>query len=326
MTLAPDRGAGLPMVCPFVAFAHERDLRAAEPDHRHRCYAEPRPAPRALAHQTRYCLSPGFTSCPTFQDWATREAARVADEPRGVGTAGGALPGLFDDERDRSTSALPAGGVPAGTFARAADEVDQREAGAFAGPYGDDQREPGSFVGPYAEDDADRGDGEADDPDLDDAYSEPGAVAGGRVADWDRPRARRDYPRIGRSRGVPPVLVGLVVLAIAALALFFLPTIITAVFGNRPAGASPSPSSSVASSAGAPSASPAEPTAVPSPTPLTYKVVSGDTLTKIAKKFNVTVAQILAANPTIKNADTIKVGDKIVIPTAGASASSSAAP
>ncbi|MDP9270157.1 MAG: hypothetical protein M3P14_04160, partial [Chloroflexota bacterium] len=68
MTLAADRGAGLPMVCPFVAFADERDLRAAEPDHRHRCYAEPRPAPRALAHQTRYCLSPGFTSCPTFQD------------------------------------------------------------------------------------------------------------------------------------------------------------------------------------------------------------------------------------------------------------------
>lgn len=323
MTLPADRGAGLPMVCPFVAFADERDLRAAEPDHRHRCYAEPRPAPRALAHQTRYCLSPGFTSCPTFQDWATREAARVADEPRSAGAAGGVLPGLlFDDEAGRAAVAPPASPVSPGAFAPVRDEVDERPAGGFAGPYGDDQRERGAFVGPYAEDDADR----ADDEELDDEYAEPAEVGGGRIADWDRPRPRRDYPRIGRSRGVPPVLVGLVVLVIAAVALFFLPTIITAVFGSRPAGASPSPSSSVASSAGAPSASPGEPTAVPSATPLTYTVAKGDTLTKIANRFKVTVSQILAANPTIKNADSIKVGQVIVIPTAGASASSSPAP
>lgn len=46
------------------------------PDHRHRCYAEARPAPRALAHQEAYCLSSAFPVCPTFQDWARREAAR----------------------------------------------------------------------------------------------------------------------------------------------------------------------------------------------------------------------------------------------------------
>jgi LysM repeat protein len=320
MTLAADRGAGLPMVCPFVAFADERDLRAAEPDHRHRCYAEPRPAPRALAHQTRYCLSPGFTSCPTFQDWATREAARVSDEPRRAGTASGALPGLLDEERDRPAVAPPAGPGPAGAFASAADEVDEPEAGGFPGPYAEDRRERAGFVGPYAEDDADR----ADEEDLEDPYAEAGGVEGGRISDWDRPRPRRDYPRIGRSRGVPPVLVGIVVLAIAAVALFFLPSIISGMFGSRPAGASPSPSGSVAASAA--SATPVEPTAVPSSTPLTYKVVSGDNLTKIAKKFNVTVAQILAANPTIKNADTITKDQVIVIPTAGASPSSSAAP
>jgi LysM repeat protein len=324
MTLAADRGAGLPMVCPFVAFADERDLRAAEPDHRHRCYAEPRPAPRALAHQTRYCLSPGFTSCPTFQDWATREAARVADEPLRAGTAGGVLPGLFDDERERGAVAPPPGAVSASAFVPAPDEVDEREPGGFAGPYAEDARQRGGFVGPYAEDHvADDGD-LADDADLDDAFAGAAGAGGRRIADWDRPRPRRDYPRIGRSRGVPPVLVGLVLLAIAAVGLFFLPTIITAMFGGNPAGASPSPSGSVGASAA--SASPGEPTAVPSPTPLTYKVVSGDTLTKIAKKFNVTVAEILAANPTIKNADTIQKDQVIVIPTAGASPSSSAAP
>src|SRR5437899_1195265 len=72
---------GLPIVdaapaCPFVAFADDRDNRSDEPDHRHRCYAEIRPAPRPLAHQESYCLSSTFPACPTFQDWARREAAR----------------------------------------------------------------------------------------------------------------------------------------------------------------------------------------------------------------------------------------------------------
>ena len=76
---------GLPIVdgapaCPFVAFEDDRDERATSPDHRHRCYAEPTPAPRALAHQEAYCLSSAFPVCPTFQDWARREAARSRGE------------------------------------------------------------------------------------------------------------------------------------------------------------------------------------------------------------------------------------------------------
>ena len=63
--------------CPFVAFVDDRDERADVPDHRHRCYAEIRPAPRAIAHQQTYCLSSAFAACPTFQDWARREAARA---------------------------------------------------------------------------------------------------------------------------------------------------------------------------------------------------------------------------------------------------------
>mgnify|MGYP000350744755 CR=1 FL=1 len=78
---------GLPSVdaspaCPFVAFEDDRDERADRPDHRHRCYAEPDPAPRALAHQEAYCLSSAFPVCPVFQEWARRESARAraADE------------------------------------------------------------------------------------------------------------------------------------------------------------------------------------------------------------------------------------------------------
>ena len=80
--MAPMTDRGLPIVdgapaCPFVAFDDDRDARAASPDHRHRCYAEIRPAPRALAHQEAYCLSSSFPVCPTFQDWARREAAKA---------------------------------------------------------------------------------------------------------------------------------------------------------------------------------------------------------------------------------------------------------
>ncbi|HVM29406.1 MAG TPA: LysM domain-containing protein [Candidatus Limnocylindrales bacterium] len=65
-----------PTACPFVALENDRDRRSAEPDPRHRCYAEPTPAPRALAHQREFCLSPTFGGCPIFQDWAVRAAAR----------------------------------------------------------------------------------------------------------------------------------------------------------------------------------------------------------------------------------------------------------
>lgn len=71
-----------PTACPFVAFEDDRDLRSRAPDRRHRCYAEPVPAPRAIAHQEHYCLGPAFPGCPTFVDWARREAARPGDAAR----------------------------------------------------------------------------------------------------------------------------------------------------------------------------------------------------------------------------------------------------
>lgn len=98
---------GLPIVdgaqaCPFVAFENDRDERATSPDHRHRCYAEERPAPRALAHQAAYCLASTFPVCPTFQDWARREAAHAR--------AGGgpAEPSGRDDQRLEQPQDWPA--------------------------------------------------------------------------------------------------------------------------------------------------------------------------------------------------------------------------
>jgi len=45
------------------------------------------------------------------------------------------------------------------------------------------------------------------------------------------------------------------------------------------------------------------------------KIKSGDTLSQIAKDRGTTLAVLLAANPSIKNANSIRVGQSITIPT-----------
>src|SRR6187431_1757869 len=108
--------------CPFVAFEDDRDERATSPDHRHRCYAEPNPAPRALAHQEAYCLSSAFPVCPTFQDWARREAAQAradrapAEEPAAPGTA--AATGAGADDIPATTGGGPDAGAEEWSGAR----------------------------------------------------------------------------------------------------------------------------------------------------------------------------------------------------------------
>ena len=78
-----DRIVDPQVVCPFVALDEDRDHRAPGPDHHHRCFAESPAAPRALAHQAAYCLSGAFATCPTFVDWARREAAPARVDPPG---------------------------------------------------------------------------------------------------------------------------------------------------------------------------------------------------------------------------------------------------
>jgi LysM repeat protein len=102
------------------------------------------------------------------------------------------------------------------------------------------------------------------------------------------------------------VLVG--ALVIAAIALFFLPALL-GIGGDDRQDSSPSPSAVVATST-------PEPTPVPAPTPVVYTIKSGDTLSKIAREFDVTLDQLLEANKdTIDNPDRIRVGDDIIIPT-----------
>jgi LysM repeat protein len=95
--------------CPFVAFEDDRDARADRPDHRHRCFAEPEPAPRALAHQEAYCLSSAFPVCPVFQGWARREAAhaRVVETPAAAAPPSDPTPSETEHRADEWASPPP---------------------------------------------------------------------------------------------------------------------------------------------------------------------------------------------------------------------------
>jgi LysM repeat protein len=120
--------------------------------------------------------------------------------------------------------------------------------------------------------------------------------------------------------GLPRVAVLAGALAIAALALFMLPALL-GVGGSKPTGsATPTASSLIATATpGIASA------AVPSQQ--VYVIKAKDTLSGVAKRFGITLAELLAANPAIKNPDKIALGQQIIIPPpSGGIASPSASP
>jgi hypothetical protein len=143
--------------------------------------------------------------------------------------------------------------------------------------------------------------------------------SGGREnPSWEQPRRYEAYPEI-KSRtalpGLPRLGVMAAALAIAALALFFLPSVLD-IFSGGPGGTG-SGTESAAPSGPVESVAPS-PTVPPAPTPQVYIVKSGDTMSKIANKFNVTIDELIAANEdTIKDPDKISIGDEVIIPVPG---------
>lgn len=104
---------------------------------------------------------------------------------------------------------------------------------------------------------------------------------------------------------IPRLAVMAAAVAIAALAVFFLPALL-GVGRDEQATASPTPSA-------APSRS-LEPTTPPAPTPIVYLIKKGDTLSKIAVANGITIEELLAANPSIKDPNKITEGQAITIP------------
>jgi hypothetical protein len=133
---------------------------------------------------------------------------------------------------------------------------------------------------------------------------------------WERPRRYEAYPTL-RTRmglpalgGIPRVAVWALILMLAALLVFlFGPSLLG--FGTDEsggAGATPTPAATEQVTAEP------EPTAPPAPTQQVHVVVKGDTMSKLAKKYGVTVEELMAANPQIKNQNKIAIGDAITIP------------
>lgn len=391
-----------PGACPFVALEQDRDRRSDLPDYRHRCYAEPTPAPRAMAHQEAYCLSPNFSACPVFQDWAVRAAARPVPVPAGYqGRDAGALAAAdaaadeaasVEDQPDsdapldatretqerRTDEAITAAAVAAAGVAAAddfsADEsfvTRNEQLGAFdhtaepevappdAGFEAEEQLPPAPA--PLIGDDDDI-------PSMPPFLADrPGAAAAaaaaivtpepsvvppavpprgsiGTVPSADKVRREDVVPsweidgRFGAQPGDEPPddrfggwLTALAVIAILALGVagvIFLPGLLAGGPARTAA-----PTSSIGPTASVPfqtstplpsftvapataTATPGEPTAEPTPaaTPRLYRIKSGDTLAKIARRNGITVADILAANPEISDPNQIQVGRFIIIP------------
>ena len=373
---------GLPIAdgapaCPFVAFEDDRDERATSPDHRHRCYAETHPAPRALAHQEAYCLSSAFPVCPTFQDWARREAARSRAEapkpPDADGESGmpqrnpprnWAAPPPWMSRRGRNEAAPDSiwadGDERDPDDDRTDDEIRAdvpRRGRGLLGSYADrvasdsDVEPPGSgaedadFEAPaptapgipaasaapmspvaarpgWDDNAAETGD-EAPRP-IRRREREPvgppagpgraGSAAGRAPApEWERAKPLEAYPTLRSRRlpelSVPPILVAVVAIALAAAVLFALPGLLG--FGNPGAGASSSPKTPVITPL--PSLAP---TPVPQPTPTIYVVKAGDTLSGIAGRFGIPLQTLIDANAaTLPDPDKLQIGDQLIIPT-----------
>jgi LysM repeat protein len=330
--------------CPFVALEDERDERSSSPDHRHRCYAEVPPAPRALAHQEAYCLSSAFPVCPTFQDWARREAARERSEAAARATASGADAPAPEWRQPPGTGAggLSAGRNPPRDWAApppwatgpgaaprpegrglAGSPADRLAGGPAEPPPRPDRH--ASRAEPPDEELAGLVRGRRADPDADDerylpppaapSRRQPAGPAHDRVPaergpSWERPRRFEAYPTIKTRTGlpgIPRVAVMAAALVLAAVGLFFLPALLGIGGPNDPT-SSPSASAPVAT----PTPQPTEP---PAPTPTVYVIKQGDTLSKIARAFGVSLDDLLEANKaTITNPNRISVGDQIIIP------------
>ncbi|MEP6639384.1 MAG: LysM domain-containing protein [Chloroflexota bacterium] len=401
--------------CPFVAFGDDRDGRATSPDHRHRCFAESPPAPRALAHQEAYCLSSAFPVCPVFQDWARREAAHARGAGDRAETAPTAVPADMADsapDADRESvrepepsprdpadppvrrnpprdwaapppwaggaiGAAAAGAVVAGAGRAGAIPGEPAGSDFLAGRSGEGQGLAGSaadrLAGPppppspssagaagvaasAAAWSASGAGAASTAPDDDlaglvvprssvqppartaaEAYPPPtmtgrrptvsstrpsGDVVAGPA--WEGMRRNEAYPTIKSRRGIPgspriAVLVG--ALVIAALVLFMLPALLGVGGGGGPGAASPSASRPAVTTT--PSITP-----LPAPSAQVYVIQQKDTLSKVAKRFGLTLAELLAANPDIKNADRVSIGQQIIIPlpATGPAPSVSAAP
>jgi hypothetical protein len=248
---------------------------------------------------------------------AYRLAGPDPDEPlpaRPVDGAGADAYGRYDAAPNRGQAGGSAGDAPGG----GSEPDGPYTAEVTAGTYGVDEQRGAGRAGRSASS------GYESRPSTSQARPAPTGYEPDDPAEifgpaWEHTRRYEAYPSLRTRVGLPGVggvpRLGLATLAVVvvALALFFVGPMLLGIGSNDGGGGAATPAPSVEASL-APS-----PTIPPEPTPQAYVVVKGDTFSKIAKRFGVTVEELQAANPQIKNINKIGIGDQITIPVPGAS-------
>ena len=263
-------------VCPFIATGADSSKRSSQPSAAHSCFAKRPAEPIDLQRQGEICLTPTFTACPIFLAWASREAAQTVDGP-----APQPLP--FGTLAASAPVDLAAASLGTDEIADEYDDVPEGSIWSAAPTPG----EPSYELSPAEEE-----------------RVRVVPLHKRRSMDDEAPRAALRLPRIpGGTRGAAALLV------FAAVVLFSLPTILKGVNGFI-AGvtATPTPSASPTSDV-----SPS-PTPTPEPEAVLYRVKSGDTLGRIAERFQVSIDVIMSANPEITSPELIRVGQELIIP------------
>lgn len=337
-----------PQACPFVALNDDRDRRLDVPDDRHRCYAEPQPQPRSIAHQDAYCLAPSFSACPIFLDWAARAAAdpiaprRAAPapaqparttesqpfpRPTDPAARGWAAPppwtaeqlGAFDEPADPPDRDLGLGSdEPAMDQAMDVDAAEQPTApippaapSFLAGRSRISQpvgSRPASFTA-----------GEDHDPATLPPRASPGPSRLARQARPAPPRRPQDAPEWSQPRrheAYPTLttrmrLSGTPPIAVAVVGLALAALMLYFLPGFL-AGGDPADTTARPSQAAASTPTPT-PSPSPEPTPQVYTVAGGDNMLRIARMFGSTVEQIACFND-IEDVNRLQIGQELMIP------------
>ena len=261
-------------VCPFIAIATNSGKRLSGANAAHACFAQRPSQPIELDHQERLCLTATFTSCPLFVAWAAREAAQAI-----------------------STATPPAVGSDAWSTSQEVS-VDALAA-------------------------ASRGEGEQPfDSKDDDTIWSLAAAQQQQLSPQEEERVRVVplHQRRSLEDEVPRAMIRLprrlsslrsfaAFILLLGVTLFATPSILKGI-GALVSGLGSEPTP-VASATATPEASP---TPEPTPEQVVYTIKSGDTLTEISQKFQVSIDVIIGANPEVTDPNNLRIGQRLIIP------------
>lgn len=260
--------------CPFIAIATDSGKRLSAANAAHACFAQRPSLPIELEHQEQLCLTATFSSCPLFVAWAAREAAQAINTVTPPAVGSDA----WSTSQGVSVDALAA--ASRGEEGQSVDSKDDDTIWSIAAvaerPLSPEDEERVRVVPLHQR----------------------------RALEDEVPRAMITLPR--RLSSLRSFAAFILLLGVT---LFATPSILKSV-GSFIAGLGSEPTP-VASATATPDASP---TPQPSPEQVIYTIKSGDTLSEISQKFQVSIDVIIGANPEVTDPNNLRIGQRLVIP------------